>query len=902
LRGKSTRWRSAALTLAVLALCALVPTVASARQVRVFAVNPKLDLAWMESRDTYRGKMFALADRSVRGPGVPLVQQGADDVVSHLLGPSDPARPRETARDLVAWPEDIGLFAALTGERARPARGSGSLEGAVVTLIGLYAQQNAYYQAKYPQLGQRGVPTRLLGISLTDTFGRVAVETFAEMADRYDVYLHAGVNMAQEWQVVCRDMQAFNSASPPRLPGGVRCEEQSPQKVQQLGDPFEPQRDYVYEATSPKASNMALLFDPDGRLVAKQVKTYITPAELPGQGLDLVPGAVSDGLSAVHTPVGVLGFVTSKDAWMPDVVQKLDQRGVEVLVQPEFFVGDLTRRAGMWSADTLKASGYNDLLRHPSIEALVLPELVGNVFNFSADQQGHIAVEPRRGVGSGFLLGQPPTPGLVDVMPWVVPDPARPDEPFPERRQRLGEAGEKLAPRSGERCPDPSQPGPCENGHVETVLFRDVEVGRAPGYRRFRGRRARTRLSRSRPVARSRRTQRNAAVSLHGRRGAAVWEELTGAHWELRLARTRDYGRTWSRARDPIASGSGGADEWWPAVATGARGRVTIAWVERTEGSSESAFPPPESARVLYAHSTNGGRRFGAAVALDPSAPEGVDQWKPSLAPGSGNVVHAVFVDERVRSMDDDLPQAGVYYSRIVRGRAGEAQRLDSGQPAANARKMDNSWAPTVSAKGSRVLVSWIDFLNYDWDVFARYSTDGGESFGEQQPVNDATEDDPRTSANEQQEALAASPEAVVGRGPFVAWVDWRKRDSSATQPHQQYDIFLARPGGANRQVDPYGARQLSAFHPTVCADTRNRVLVAFQDASRGHNDVRIVRMTRGRRRGRARRVDDAGSRRINAWRPELGCWEDRAVVLWEDERDGPAQIYFAAANARRLR
>src|SRR3712207_8928472 len=48
------------------------------------------------------------------------------------------------------------------------------------------------------------------------------------------------------------------------------------------GDPFEPERDYVYEALSPKPSNMALVFDPDGRIVSKQVKTYITPAELPG--------------------------------------------------------------------------------------------------------------------------------------------------------------------------------------------------------------------------------------------------------------------------------------------------------------------------------------------------------------------------------------------------------------------------------------------------------------------------------------------------------------------------------------------------------------------------------------------------------------------------------------------
>jgi hypothetical protein len=187
--------------------------------------------------------------------------------------------------------------------------------------------------------------------------------------------------------------------------------------------------------------------------------------------------------------------------------------------------------------------------------------------------------------------------------------------------------------------------------------------------------------------------------------------------------------------------------------------------------------------------------------------------------------------------------------------------------------------------------------------VFARYSTDSGETFGDQRPVNDAPEDDPGTTQeDEQDEALSASPEAVVGRAPFVAWVDWRKRDSSAMQPHQQYDVFLARPGGRNRQVDPYGGRQLSTFHPSACADARDRVLVAFQDASRGQNDIRIVRMHRGRRRGRAHRVDDAASRGHNAWRPELGCWKDRVAVLWEDERDGPPQIYFAVSNASRLR
>ena len=95
--------------------------------------------------------------------------------------------------------------------------------------------------------------------------------------------------MVQSWQVVCNDIEAFNRADPPRLPGGVLCQEQNPQKVAQLRDPSDTSRDYAYEATTGKLSNMALVFDPDGRLISKQEKTYLTPTEMPGQ-LDLVPG------------------------------------------------------------------------------------------------------------------------------------------------------------------------------------------------------------------------------------------------------------------------------------------------------------------------------------------------------------------------------------------------------------------------------------------------------------------------------------------------------------------------------------------------------------------------------------------------------------------------------------
>src|SRR3954451_21214515 len=532
--------------------------------------------------------MLALTDASMRGPGTPLVQRGADDVASHRLGPG---------RDLVVWPEDVGLLGAPAGQRPASPRAEGSFAGAIVSLIGAYGPQNAYYAQRFPDAANRPLPVRLTELSLTDTFGRTAVETFSELADRYDTYLEAGVDMAQSWQVGCDDMQAFNRANPPRLPGGVLCQEQNSQKVLALRDPNEPDRDYAYEATTGKVSNMALLFGPDGRLISKQVKSYLTPTEMPGQ-LDLVPGEVTGGLDAVRTPVGTLGFVTSKDAWMPDVQAKLDEAHVDLLVQPEFFVNDLVAAKGMWAPDTLKASGYNDVLRMPSLNAMVVSALTGNVFEFSADAQSHFAV---RGAASpGGLVGQPAVPGLF-ASPWVVPDPA--GASFTERRKRLAEAGAALAPGSGVTCPDPAAAGPCENGQVEGVFRRDVQVAVKPSFKHRRG-------GRGRPISGGRAPQRNVALAANGRWFAAAWEERRTSLDRVFVATSRDGGRHWSKPHDLL----GGGNQQSPAVAISKRGKVTVAW--------------KAGRRVVFSR----GFRKPRAIAVASGA-----QWKPALAQGSGD-------------------------------------------------------------------------------------------------------------------------------------------------------------------------------------------------------------------------------------------------------------------------
>jgi hypothetical protein len=233
-----------------------------------------------------------------------------------------------------------------------------------------------------------------------------------------------------------------------------------------------------------------------------------------------------------------------------------------------------------------------------------------------------------------------------------------------------------------------------------------------------------------------------------------------------------------------------------------------------------------------------------------------------------------------------------VYYERAA-GK-GPGRKLDTEGPVELAAKLDNAWAPRLAVRGRRVLATWLDFQGYDWGVFSRLSGNGGKTFAKQVRV---------TKDGREQEELADSPDPLFTAAgkPLIAWTDWRKRDSAATKPHQQYDTFIASPGSANRQVDPYGGMQLSTFAPSACPTRKRDAIVAFQDSSAGRSVVRAVTMRGGVKRGRARLVSDSGPRGGNAWRPRIACSGGRVAAVWEDERDGPPRLYYATGAARSL-
>lgn len=844
-------------------LLAAVP--AQAKTVRVFAVGPKFTLDWVDTRAHFHDHLVGLVDKKARGADV---QKQAGDVASHLL---------KGEHNLVALPEDLGLMAIFTGSRGAQARGASSVIESIVDVLGSYAPQTAYYSSKFPALTQRGIPTRLLALAATDTFARVAVETYAEIAATHHVWLEAGVNMTQAWQVVCT-----SKATMPKLPGGVTCDEESPAKVAQLQTTDEPDRTYAYEATTDKASNMALVFDPEGKLVSKQVKTYLTPIELPSQ-LDLLPGEVFTGLTALKTPVGTLGFATSKDAWMPDVTARLDQEHVDLLVQPEFFVGDTIQTKGPWAPDNIQGAGYSDVLRHPSMEAMVLPELTGNLFDLSADNQQAIVTKPRsvRGGPRGFLVGQPAAAGFAAVGDWVARDPAVKGETIAQRRARLGAIGEQQLPAAGNpACPTPSARGVCRGGQVEDVIYADVQVAVKRKLQRVaRRKHGRTPFSVNRPLAPAAGAQRNVALAARGKLVVAAFEQRDGAQDHVLVARSADGGRTWGR---PVSVGSG-ARRWWPAASIGPDGTV---WVAFSDDATRVQ-------RVFVARSTDAGRTFSRPVAADGSVGPAVQQLRPAIAATGRDAAVVAFVDDRARFTGDDLPQAGIWSVRFRGNVPGTAVRLDSTDaPNDLSKTLDNAWAPALAARGGKVELTWTDFRDYEWNVYARSSADGGAAWGAEQEVNDTADAD---------EALEDTPRtALLDGGPLVAYTDWAKSSASARKASPLYDIDVARPGGRHVKADGTGAAHVNAFAPAIVAAGKSAI-VAWQDHRHGPADILAARVT-PKAADRPVRVDDTGTQGSNQWRPALALAGGTLVAAWEDERDGPAQIFFARVPEARIR
>lgn len=870
---------------ALLLLAVAVP--AAAKPVRVFVVNSRIELRYAATYADFRDKMFALVDAS-HPRRAELVQPGVTDIAA-MLRPDDPSAPADA---LIVFPEDVGLIAGLIGSRGAQARArtleDGASTAAFIDLFLAYQPQIQHYTERYPGLGGLGY----LFLGATDTFYRAFYETFRDLAVTYGVHVAASVNVAPARRI--------EAAAHPEL-------------VALLRDPDEAgTRTYAYEAVEGRPVNTLFVFAPDGRILVLDEsgetvrspdatdgvlrgsldKAYLT--QLEQDPLGLAYGAVRN-LDVLDTPVGRIGSVTSKDAWMVDVNDRYDAKQPQLIIQAEAF-DQWGFSVDPWAPDGFKAGGFAQVQRNPSFLFNLTPCLVGNLFDVTFDGQGAVIGKRRKGAApmqTQAWVGQNPDSGFVGIAPWIADDPilTSPSLTLTERRTQLVESGVALLPGSGIACALPNGPGACENGYRESVLPIDLTLPDGPPAARTPSAPVATAFSPARfPATGEAGEQRHAAIAAHGSNVYLAWQDSRAGFENIFLAVSRDRGETFSLRR-VSDNPPGSVVELRPDIAVGRDGRdVFVVWQEFCDGRVD------DCGRIKLARFDAAGAKIGSDQRVDSGA-DAAGKWNPSLALDHAGTPLIAWVDERDRS-PGGLPLEHIYFTRTRHGGvAGSNVRVDRGAPVAESIQLDNKWAPSVAAQSNGFFVAWSDFRNYNWDIFASRSR-AGRSFEPSRRVDDA----PLPERIHDHPALATD-----GRGTLHAvWADRRLQEPDT-------DIRYARSGDGGRSfsaslvvdraeqgLDVDTQTPSNQWHPALAA-AGDDVIVVWQDNRLGDNDIFFARSRNGGAAFDAdERVDDSGDDPSDQYRPDVALVAgDALYVAWEDQRFGRAVIGLARRSLR---
>jgi predicted amidohydrolase len=851
---------------------------------------------------TYRDKMFAMADTAVPNRAS-LVQAGVDDVASHIR-PADPLAPE---RALVNFPEDVGLLAAFIGSRGLQARSSVNSQEAFLSLYARYAVPRAYYRKLYSLDPSLIVP--LIVMSVTDTTYRAFYETFRDLAVTYQVYVTAGANVP---------------------PVRVVYQADDPELYDTLIDPDEkPFRNYVYFATSPHVVNTTFVFLPDGEVFIQnddgtvtsapsgtdgeirgsQDKIYLTPIEL--QLLRLKDAPI-DTLRVLNTPVGRLGIVISKDAWMPDINDRLAARHAHMLIQSEAF-SSWGYQAAPWDPDIFQQGGFNNLQQHETFQINVAPSMTGNLLEITFDGQSSIvgrqtSDDPGALSSTNAWIGQNPRGGMLAVAPWIMDDPGIADAgaTLAARRSALAAQGAKLLPGSDVVCPGPLAFGACENGYREAVVWTDVDLPSGVDVLRLAD------PAPPAPTAWGSSVQVNAdddlspssqlspRIAADGDSVYAVWQDTRNGADNVYAAFSLDAGQSWSGDIKVSDDAPGARVELLPDVALFRDPRhgvatIYVVWQRLGSGGNHA------NAEIRLARFDEILTKLAADVRVDDH--DGSGKWRPrvvALAPAGRPLVS--WVDERD-------PGPGISVLEHVRVRRASGRRDKDGRPEVSfsrasrrvtrdktvdplSAQLENEWAPALATDDRRVIAAWLDFRNYNWDVFAAFSRRGGLSYKRDVRLDDSP-DFERLNSHPAIAIDSASGRAVV------VWSDQRERevDTNIFYVTSTDGIVWSAPTRLDHSdagFDPDSEAPSSQWRPSV-SSADGRACVAWQDNRlRANHIFAALSSDAGTSFGGDERVDDSGAGSSEQFSPAVVAVSGACYVAWSDDRSGDFDIRVA--------
>ena len=315
---------------------------------------------------------------------------------------------------------------------------------------------------------------------------------------------------------------------------------------------------------------------------------------------------------------------------------------------------------------------------------------------------------------------------------------------------------------------------------------------------------------------------------------------------------------------------------------------VVAVWSDTREGRSN----------IYLARSGDGGRNFESNILVNDT-PGTAGLFGATVALDQHHRAHVVWFDERNGDSDiffareSDSGQGLTMNVRVnddKNGKAGEEEFVPDeffDQPAGVTDGSFQTLPSIVIDRRGTIYVTWQDYRRNQADIYFSRSTDSGRTFSPNVRVNDEV-----GRAGQLYPSLGVDKSGTI----YVAWHDFRRGEQ---------DVFFSKSlDGGNtfsknlRINDDLGTA--GQFNPSLAVDDTGAVHVAWHDLRNGDADIYYtLSQDGGLTFSRNIRVNDDQGEAFQ-FHPSLGInGQGEVGVVWEDYRNGHADIYFAKKMAK---